>query len=216
VGQKTHPYGFRLVYNKTWHSRWYGEANYAATLHEDLKLRRQLKARLGHAGVSEIDIERAADKLRVTIYTSRPGIIIGRRGAEVEKLRDDLQKEMGREVHINIQEIQRPELDAQLVSESIAGQLERRVSFRRAMKKAMESAFRFGAKGVKIMVSGRLGGAEIARREWYQEGRLPLHTLKADIDYGVGEARTTYGVIGVKVWFYKGDLLKEKGRRPAA
>jgi len=216
VGQKTHPYGFRLVYNKTWHSRWYGDANYAATLHEDLKLRRQLKARLGHAGVSEIDIERAADKLRVTIYTSRPGIIIGRRGAEVDKLRDDLQKGMGREVHINIQEIQRPELDAQLVSESIAGQLERRVSFRRAMKKAMESAFRFGAKGVKIMVGGRLGGAEIARSEWYQEGRLPLHTLKADIDYGVAEAHTTYGIIGVKVWVYKGDLLKEKGRRATA
>jgi len=216
VGQKTHPYGFRLVYNKTWHSRWYGEANYAATLHEDLKLRRQLKTRLGHAGVSEIDIERAADKLRVTIYTSRPGIIIGRRGAEVDKLRDDLQKAMGREVHINIQEIQRPELDAQLVAESIAGQLERRVSFRRAMKKAMESAFRFGAKGVKIMVAGRLGGAEIARSEWYQEGRLPLHTLKADIDYGLAESRTTYGVIGVKVWVYKGDLLKEKSRRATA
>ncbi|MEA2599843.1 MAG: small subunit ribosomal protein [Acidobacteriota bacterium] len=216
MGQKTHPYGFRLVYNKTWHSRWYGDANYAATLHEDLKLRRQLKTRLGHAGVSEIDIERAADKLRVTIYTSRPGIIIGRRGAEVDKLRDDLQKAMGREVHINIQEIQRPELDAQLVAESIAGQLERRVSFRRAMKKAMESAFRFGAKGVKIMVGGRLGGAEIARSEWYQEGRLPLHTLKADIDYGMARASTTYGVIGVKVWVYKGDLLKEKGRRAAA
>jgi small subunit ribosomal protein S3 len=216
VGQKTHPYGFRLVYNKTWHSRWYGDSHYAATLHEDLKLRRRLKSRLSHAGVSEVDIERAADKLRVTIYTSRPGIIIGRRGAEVDKLRDDLQKEMGREVHINIQEIQRPELDAQLVAESIAGQLERRVSFRRAMKKAMESAFRFGAKGVKIMVSGRLGGAEIARSEWYQEGRLPLHTLKADIDYGLGEARTTYGVIGVKVWVYKGDLLKEKSRRASA
>jgi len=216
VGQKTHPYGFRLVYNKTWHSRWYGDQHYAATLHEDLKLRKKLKTRLAHAGVSEVDIERAADKLRVTIYTSRPGIIIGRRGAEVDKLRDDLQKEMGREVHINIQEIQRPELDAQLVAESIAGQLVRRVSFRRAMKKAMESAFRFGAKGVKIMVSGRLGGAEIARSEWYQEGRLPLHTLKADIDYGLGEARTTYGVIGVKVWVYKGDLLKEKSRRASA
>jgi small subunit ribosomal protein S3 len=216
VGQKTHPYGFRLVYNKTWHSRWYGDSHYASTLHEDLKLRRRLKDRLSHAGVSEVDIERAADKLRVTIYTSRPGIIIGRRGAEVDKLRDDLQKEMGREVHINIQEIQRPELDAQLVAESIAGQLVRRVSFRRAMKKAMESAFRFGAKGVKIMVSGRLGGAEIARSEWYQEGRLPLHTLKADIDYGLGEARTTYGVIGVKVWVYKGDLLKEKSRRATA
>ncbi len=216
MGQKTHPYGFRLVYNKTWHSRWYGDSHYADMLHEDLKLRKRLKSRLSHAGVSEVDIERAADKLRVTIYTSRPGIIIGRRGAEVDKLRDDLQKEMGREVHINIQEIQRPELDAQLVGESIAGQLERRVSFRRAMKKAMESAFRFGAKGVKIMVSGRLGGAEIARSEWYQEGRLPLHTLKADIDYGLAEARTTYGVIGVKVWVYKGDLLKEKSRRATA
>ena len=216
MGQKTHPYGFRLVYNKTWHSRWYGESHYADMLHQDLALRKQLKDRLGHAGVSEIDIERAADKLRVTIYTSRPGIIIGRRGAEVDKLRDDLQKQMGREVHINIQEIQRPELDAQLVAESIAGQLERRVSFRRAMKKAMGSAFRFGAKGVKVMVGGRLGGAEIARSEWYQEGRLPLHTLKADIDYGLAEARTTYGVIGVKVWVYKGDLLKEKSRRASA
>jgi len=217
VGQKTHPYGFRLVYNKTWHSRWYAQGkNYSDLLHQDLKLREDLKKRLGHAGVAAIDIERAADRLRVTIHTSRPGIIIGRKGAEVDRLRDDLIKRTGREVHINIQEIQRPELDAQLVSESIAGQLERRVSFRRAMKKAMESAFRFGAKGVKIMVAGRLGGAEIARTEWYQEGRLPLHTLKADIDYGTAEARTTYGVIGVKVWVYKGDLLKEKGRRATA
>lgn len=217
MGQKTHPYGFRLVYNKTWHSRWYAQGkNYPELLHQDLKLRGELKKRLGHAGVAAIDIERAADKLRVTIHTSRPGIIIGRKGAEVDKLRDDLMKQTGREVHINIQEIQRPELDAQLVSESIAGQLERRVSFRRAMKKAMESAFRFGAKGVKIMVAGRLGGAEIARTEWYQEGRLPLHTLKADIDFGFAEARTTYGVIGVKVWVYKGDLLKEKARRASA
>jgi small subunit ribosomal protein S3 len=216
VGQKTHPYGFRLVYNKTWHSRWFAEGNYAQTLHQDLALRESLKSRLSHAGVSEIDIERAADKLRVTIYTSRPGIIIGRKGAEVDKLRDDLAKRAGREVHINIQEIQRPELDAQLVAESIAGQLERRVSFRRAMKKSMESAFRFGAKGFKVMVAGRLGGNEIARTEWYQEGRLPLHTLKADIDYGSAEANTTYGVIGCKVWVYKGDLLKEKSRRASA
>jgi len=215
LGQKTHPYGFRLVYNKTWHSRWYAEHDYAKLLHEDLALREGLKKRLSHAGVSEIDIERAADKLRVTIYTSRPGIIIGRKGAEVDKLRDDLMKQMGRPVHINIQEIQRPELDAQLVSESVAGQLIRRVAFRRAMKKAMESAFRFGAKGVKIMVAGRLGGHEIARTEWYQEGRLPLHTLKADIDYGFSEANTTYGVIGCKVWIYKGDLLREKSRRAA-
>jgi small subunit ribosomal protein S3 len=215
VGQKTHPYGFRLVYNKSWHSRWYAENDYADVLQEDVELRTALKRRLSHAGVSEIDIERAAERMRITIYTSRPGIIIGRKGAEVDKLRDDLIKRLGREVHINIQEIQRPELDAQLVAQSIAGQLERRVSFRRAMRKAMESAFRFGAKGVKIMVSGRLGGHEIARTEWYQDGRLPLHTLKADIDYGLAEAKTTYGVIGVKVWVYKGDLLREKSRRTA-
>jgi small subunit ribosomal protein S3 len=212
VGQKVHPYGFRLVYNKSWHSRWYAEQDYSRLLHEDLELRSKLKKRLSHAGVSEIDIERAADKLRVTIFTSRPGIIIGRKGAEVDKLRDDLMKLVGREVHINIQEIQRPELDAQLVAENLAGQLVRRVAFRRAMKKSMESAFRFGAKGFKIMVSGRLGGAEIARREWYQDGRLPLHTLKADIEYGFAEARTTYGVVGCKVWIYRGDLLREKRR----
>ncbi len=215
MGQKTHPYGFRLVYNKSWKSRWYADKDYARLLHEDLDLRSRLKKRLSHAGVSEIDIERAADKLRVTIYTSRPGIIIGRKGAEVDKLRDDLMKHMGREVHINIQEIQRPELDAQLVAENLANQLLRRIAFRRAMKKQMESAFRFGAKGFKIMVSGRLGGSEIARTEWYQEGRLPLHTLKAEIDYGFAESRTTYGVIGCKVWIYKGDLLRETARRAA-
>jgi small subunit ribosomal protein S3 len=212
VGQKTHPYGFRLVYNKTWRSRWYAERDYAKFLKEDIALRSGLKERLAHAGVSEIDIERAADKLRVTIFTSRPGIIIGRKGAEVDKLRDDLQKQMGREVHINIQEIARPELDAQLVAQNVAHQLNRRIAFRRAMRKAMESAFRFGAKGAKIMIAGRLGGREIARTEWYQDGRLPLHTLKADIDYGFTEAQTTYGVIGVKVWIYKGDLLREKTR----
>lgn len=216
MGQKTHPYGFRLVYNKTWHSRWFADSDYAETLETDLKLRLHLKERLAHAAISEVDIERAADKLRVTIYTARPGIVIGRKGAEVDKLRDDLMKRMGRPVHINIQEVQRPELDAQLVAQSIAGQLERRIAFRRAMKKAMESAFRFGAKGVKIMVSGRLMGHEIARTEWYQDGRLPLHTLKADIDYGFAESKTTSGVIGVKAWVYKGDLLKEKARRAAA
>ena len=216
MGQKTHPYGFRLVYNQAWHSRWYAESAYSNILLEDVKLRDQLKKRFAHAGVSEVDIERAAERMRITIYTSRPGIIIGRKGAEVDKLRDDLVKQIGREVHINIQEIQRPELDAQLVAQSIAGQLERRVAFRRAMRKSMESAFRFGAKGVKIMVAGRLGGHEIARTEWYQEGRLPLHTLKADIDYGLAEARTTYGVIGVKVWVYKGDMLREKSRRASA
>lgn len=215
MGQKTHPYGFRLGYNKTWHSRWYAEDDYADTLVEDVKLRQQLKDRLAHAGVSEIDIERSGDRMRITIYTSRPGIIIGRKGSEVDKLRDDLVKQLGREVHINIQEVQRPELDAQLVAESIAGQLMRRVSFRRAMRKAMESAFRFGAKGVKIMVSGRLGGHEIARTEWYQEGRLPLHTLKADIDFGLAESKTSWGLIGVKVWVYRGDLVREKSRRSA-
>ncbi len=215
MGQKTHPYGFRLVYNKPWKSRWYADKGYAKLLHEDLDLRAKLKRRLGHAGVSEIDIERAADKLRVTIYTSRPGIIIGRKGAEVDKLRDDLMKLMGRPVHINIQEITRPELEAQLVAENLANQLLRRIAFRRAMKKTMEAAFRFGAKGFKVMVSGRLGGAEIARTEWYQDGRLPLHTLKADIDYGFAEAQTNYGVVGCKVWIYKGDLLREKGRRTA-
>ena len=216
MGQKVHPNGFRLGFNKTWRSRWFADKDYAKLLHEDLNLRDSLKERFAHAGVSKIEIERAANKLKIDIYTSRPGIIIGRKGAEVDKLRDELQKLVNGEVYINIQEIQRPELDAQLVAQSIAGQLERRVSFRRAMKKAMESAFRFGAKGVKIMVGGRLGGAEIARSEWYQEGRLPLHTLKADIDYGFAEARTTYGVIGVKVWVYKGDLLKEKSRRASA
>jgi len=216
VGQKTHPYGFRLVYNKNWHSRWFAAQDYASTLEADIKLRRYLKSRLFHAGVSEVEIERAADSLRVTIFTARPGIIIGRKGAEVDKLRDDLTKAMGRPVHINIQEIQRPELDAQLVAENIANQLQRRIAFRRAMKKSMESAFRFGAKGIKIMISGRLGGSEIARTEWYQEGRLPLHTLKADIHYGFAESKTTSGVIGVKVWVYKGDMQREKVHRATA
>ena len=174
MGQKVHPYGFRLGVVKTWKSKWYEDKNYAKWLHEDLKLKSAIRKKFSHAGIADIEIERAANKAKVVIYTSRPGIIIGRKGTEVDKLRDDLRKATGREIHINIQEIQRPELDAQLVAYSIAGQLERRVSFRRVMKKSMESAFRFGAKGVKIMVSGRLGGAEIARREWYQEGRLPL------------------------------------------
>ncbi|HUP65619.1 MAG TPA: 30S ribosomal protein S3 [Thermoanaerobaculia bacterium] len=216
MGQKVHPYGFRLGFNKTWHSRWFAGKQFSAMLHRDLKLREDLKKRLSHAGVAEIDIERTANKMRINIYTSRPGIIIGRKGAEVDKLRDELQKMTDGEVYINIQEIQRPELDSQLVAENIASQLERRVAFRRAMKKAMESAFRFGAKGIKVRVSGRLNGAEIARSEWYQDGRLPLHTLKADIDYGQAEARTTYGVIGVKVWIYKGEMARLKSRRRVA
>ena len=206
MGQKVHPYGFRLGFNRTWQSRWYAERNYATLLHEDIELRTDLKKRLSHAGVARIDIERAANKLKLTVHTSRPGIIIGRKGAEVDKLRDDLQKRTGREIFINIQEIHKPELEAQLVAESVALQMERRVAFRRAMKKAIESTMRFGGKGVKLRVSGRLGGSEIARSEWYLDGQLPLHTLRADIDYGFAEARTTYGQIGVKCWIYKGEM----------
>ena len=216
MGQKVHPYGFRLGFNKTWHSRWFAGKQYADMLHRDLKLRKSLKERLSHAGVSEIDIERTASKIRINIYTSRPGIIIGRKGAEVDKLRDDLKKQVDGDVYINIQEIQRPELDAQLVAENIATQLERRVAFRRAMKKSMESAFRFGAKGMKVRVGGRLNGAEIARSQWYQDGQLPLHTLKADIDYGQAVAKTTYGIIGVKVWLYKGEVAKTRSRKQVA
>ncbi|HZN02615.1 MAG TPA: 30S ribosomal protein S3 [Candidatus Polarisedimenticolia bacterium] len=206
MGQKVHPFGFRLGYNRTWQSRWYAEKNYASMLHEDLDLRGILKKRLSHAGMARVDIERAANKLKITIHTSRPGIIIGRKGAEVDKLRDDLQKRTGREIFINIMEIHKPELEAQLVAESVGLQIERRVAFRRAMKKAIESAVRFGAKGVKLRCSGRLGGSEIARSEWYLDGQLPLHTLRADIDFGFAEARTTYGQIGVKCWIYKGEL----------
>lgn len=215
MGQKVHPYGFRLGFNKTWHSRWFAGKQFSEMLHRDLRLRENLKERLAHAGVSEVDIERTANKMRINIYTSRPGIIIGRKGAEVDKLRDDISKMVDGEIYINIQEIQRPELDAKLVAENIASQLQRRVAFRRAMKKAMESAFRFGAKGVKVRVSGRLNGAEIARSEWYQDGRLPLHTLKADIDYGEAVSKTTYGTIGVKVWVFKGEMAKARSRRRA-
>lgn len=214
MGQKTHPYGFRLGYNKTWRSRWYAEKKgYADLLHEDLQLRRELKQRLANAAVSEIDIERTANKLRVNIFSGRPGIIIGRKGAEVDKLRDDLMKRYGQDIHINIQEIQRPEIDAQLIAENVARQLERRIAFRRAMRRAQENALRFGAQGVKIRVAGRLNGAEIARSEWYQAGRLPLHTLKADIDYGFAQAYTTYGVIGIKVWVYRGERHRARSFR---
>ena len=213
MGQKTHPYGFRLGYNKTWRSRWFADRDYAKLLHEDLRLRKNLKRRLSHAGVSEIDIERTANKVRVNIFSARPGIIIGRKGAEVDKLGAEPRSVYGQDIHINIQEIQRPEIEAQLIAESIASQLVRRVTFRRAMRRSMENALRFGAQGVKIRCSGRLNGAEIARSEWYQEGRLPLHTLKADIEYGFAEAFTTYGVIGVKVWIYKGELHRNKVHR---
>jgi small subunit ribosomal protein S3 len=205
VGQKVHPYGFRLGFNKTWRSRWYAEKKYAELLHEDLLLRADLKKRLGHAGVSAIEIERAANKLKVNILTSRPGIIIGRKGAEVDRLKDEIRKRTKRDVFINILEIDKPEIDAQLVGEAIAMQLEKRVAFRRAMRKAVESAIRFGAKGIKVRVGGRLAGAEIARAEWYLEGRLPLHTLRAEVDFGFAEARTTYGIIGIKVWIFRGE-----------
>jgi len=205
LGQKVHPYGFRLGFNRTWRSRWYAEKKYPELLKEDLALRRDLKKRLSNAGVSNVEIERAANKLKIRILTSRPGIIIGKKGSEVDKLRDEVHKRTGRDVFIDIQEIEKPELDAQLLAESIAMQLEKRVAFRRAMRKAVESAQRFGAKGIRVRTSGRLGGAEIARTEWYLEGRLPLHTLRADIDYGFAEAATTYGRIGVKTWIYRGE-----------
>ena len=206
MGQKVHPTGFRLGFNKTWRSRWYAEKEYSNLLHEDLVLKKDLKKRFSHAGVSRVDVERAANKLKISIYTSRPGIIIGRKGQEVDKLKQEIQKKTGKEVFINIQEILKPELDAQLVSESVALQLEKRIAFRRAMRKAVDAALRFGAKGIKVRVSGRLNGAEIARSEWYLHGQLPLHTLRADIDYGFHEARTSFGQIGVKTWIYKGEL----------
>ena len=210
MGQKVHPIGFRLGFNKTWRSRWYAEKEYANLLHEDILLKKDLKKRFSHAGVSRVEVERAANKLKISIYTSRPGIIIGRKGQEVDKLKQEIQKKTGKEVFINIQEILKPELDAQLVAESVALQLEKRIAFRRAMRKAVDAALRFGAKGIKVRVSGRLNGAEIARSEWYLHGQLPLHTLRADIDYGLHEARTNFGAIGVKCWIYKGeqDALK--------
>src|ERR1051326_8740716 len=207
MGQKVHPYGFRLGVTKTWRSRWFAKQDYSKLLHEDLELKESLLARLKAAGVSSIEVDRPGNKLRITIRTSRPGIIIGRKGAEIEKLKQDLAKRTKREVFIDIQEVHKPELDAQLVSESIALQLEKRVAFRRAMRKAVDSALRFGCKGIKVRVSGRLNGAEIARSEWYLQGQLPLHTLRADIDYGFSEANTTYGVIGIKCWLYKGEIL---------
>jgi small subunit ribosomal protein S3 len=213
MGQKVHPYGFRLGFNKPWRSRWFAKQGYAKLLQEDLELRETLRERLKSAGVSSIEVDRPGNKLRVTIRTSRPGIIIGRKGAEIEKLKQDMAKRTKREVFIDIQEVHKPELDAQLVSESIALQLEKRVAFRRAMRKAVDSALRFGCKGIKVRVSGRLNGAEIARSEWYLQGQLPLHTLRADIDYGFAEARTTYGVIGIKTWLYKGEILDLTKRR---
>ncbi|WP_291318713.1 30S ribosomal protein S3 [Desulfonatronospira sp.] len=209
MGQKVHPYGFRVGYNKNWLSRWYSKTSYPEFIIEDRKLRNYLKSKLYHAGISRIELERAADKVRIIIYTSRPGIVIGRKGSEIENLRSDLKKKFKNEFSIEVNEVRRPETDAQLVAENIALQLERRVAFRRAMKRSVSLAQKFGAQGIKISCAGRLGGAEIARTEWLREGRVPLHTLRADIDYGFAQARTTYGIIGVKVWIYKGDILNE-------
>lgn len=213
MGQKTHPYGFRLGYTRSWRSRWFAKNDYGKLLHEDLQIKKSLKSKFYHAAISKIEIERAANKLTIFIFTSRPGIIVGRKGAEIEKLKRDLKAVTHREVDIRIREVSKPELDAQLVSESIAQQLEKRVAYRRAMRRAVDSTMRFGAKGIKVRVAGRLNGAEIARAEWYLHGQLPLHTLRADIDYGFAQAVTTYGVIGVKVWIYKGDIF-EVGKTP--
>lgn len=207
MGQKTHPYGFRVGISKPWLSRWFAQKHYADWLHEDIKFREIIKKRLYAMGISHIDIERAATKLKITIHTSRPGLVIGKKGSGIDLLRADLAKLTKNEVFLNIQEVRKAELDAQLVAESIATQLERRVAFRRAMKKSLQTSMKFGAKGIKIMCSGRLAGAEIARTEWYREGQVPLHTLRADIDYGFAEAKTTYGIIGVRVWLYKGNVV---------
>jgi small subunit ribosomal protein S3 len=207
LGQKVNPIGFRLGIIKTWDSRWYAKADYAKLLHEDLKLRAFLKKRLYNSGVSKIEIERAANKAKINIFTARPGLIIGKKGSEVETLKKELAKLTDKEIYLNIQEVRKPELDAQLVAENVALQLERRIAFRRAMKKSVTSALKFGAKGIRITCAGRLGGAEMSRTEWYREGRVPLHTLRADIDYGVAEAKTTYGIIGVKVLIFKGEIL---------
>jgi len=207
MGHKVNPIGLRLGVNRTWDSRWYADAQYGDLLHEDIQLRDYLHGKLSQAGVSRIVIERPAKKARVTIHTARPGVVIGKKGADIERLRSDLSRMTGSEVHLNILEIRKPEIDAKLVAENIAQQLERRVAFRRAMKRAVQSAMRLGAEGIRINCGGRLGGAEIARVEWYREGRVPLHTLRADVDYGTATARTTYGTCGVKVWVFKGEVL---------
>ncbi|TMG74027.1 MAG: 30S ribosomal protein S3 [Betaproteobacteria bacterium] len=217
MGQKIHPTGFRLSVNKNWSSRWYANSrNFATMLNEDLKVRAYLKKRLAHASVGKVVIERPAKDARITIHSARPGVVIGKKGEDIEMLKSDLRKLLGVQmVHVNIEEIRKPEVDAQLIADSIAQQLEKRIMFRRAMKRAMQNAMRLGAQGIKIMSAGRLNGIEIARTEWYREGRVPLHTLRADIDYGFSEAKTTYGVIGVKCWVYKGEVMA-KGDQPAA
>jgi small subunit ribosomal protein S3 len=207
LGQKVHPIGLRLGIIRSWDSKWFAKKEYANLVYEDAEIRKFLKEKLYHAGISRIEIARAADRAKIRIHTSRPGIVIGKKGAEIEALKRQLELIVRREVMIDIQEVRKPELDAVLVAENIALQLTRRVAFRRAMKKAVSSSLKFGAKGVRVACAGRLGGAEMARREWYREGRVPLHTLRADIDYGTAVAKTTYGVIGVKVWIFKGEVL---------
>jgi small subunit ribosomal protein S3 len=215
LGQKVHPVGFRLGVIRTWDSKWFEERNYAQWLHEDIKIREHVKKSLNHAGVSKVEIERAANKVKVNVHTARPGIVIGKRGAGIETVKKELQKFTKNEVFLNIVEVRKAEIDAQLVAENIATQLERRIAFRRAMKKAIQTAMKFGAKGIRVACSGRLGGAEMARYEWYREGRVPLHTLRADIDYGYAIARTTYGTIGCKVWVCRGEVLPTKGGKDA-
>jgi small subunit ribosomal protein S3 len=215
MGQKVNPIGLRLGVIKSWDSKWYEEKNYAKWLHEDLKLKNFIKTKLNHAGVSYIEIERAANKAKINIHTARPGIVIGKRGAGVETLKKEVQALTTNEVFLNIQEVRKAETNAQLVAENVATQLERRVAFRRAMKKAVQTAMKFGAKGIRLACAGRLGGAEMARYEWYHEGRVPLHTLRADIEYGTTEAHTTYGAIGVKCWIFKGEVLPQRNSRLA-
>lgn len=209
MGQKVNPIGLRLNITRTWDSIWYADKDYAANLQEDQEIKKWLKKRLYHAGISRIVLERTGDKIRARLFTARPGIVIGRKGAEIETLKQAFRKKFKRDCIIDIQEVRRPEADAQLVAENIAMQLERRIAFRRAMKKAINSALRFGVQGIRISCAGRLGGAEMSRTEWFKEGRVPLHTLRADIDYGLAEAKTTYGIIGVKVWIFKGEVLEE-------
>jgi small subunit ribosomal protein S3 len=210
MGQKVHPFGFRLGVNKTWISRWYADKDYGRLLKEDLEIRAFLKRRLYHAGIAKIEIERIGAKIIIYIHTARPGIIIGRKGAEIDSLKGEIQRMTAQDVHVNIIEVRKAEVDAQLVAENVANQLERRVSFRRAMKRSVSSALKFGAQGIKISCAGRLGGAEMARTEWYREGKVPLHTLRANIDYSTAEAKTTYGIIGIKVWIYKGESEEER------
>jgi small subunit ribosomal protein S3 len=209
VGQKVHPIGFRLGIIRSWESKWYEEKNYAKWLHEDIHLREFVKEKLGQAGISRIEIERAASKVKINVHTARPGIVIGKRGAGIETIKKDLQALTDNEVFLNVVEVRKAETDAQLVAENIATQLERRIAFRRAMKKAVQTALKFGAKGIRVACAGRLGGSEMARYEWYREGRVPLHTMRADIDYGFAEAKTTYGKIGCKVWIMRGEVLPQ-------